>query len=462
MSALAVLPRDRLIVEMNQICPAGDRDLLIGHWFATAHGGQMPPGDDWRTWLILAGRGFGKTRAGAEWVQFHAMAAPRGTPCHIALVAANYDEARDVMVEGAAGILAVAHPRERPHWEPAKRRLLWPNGAVAKLYSGERPDGLRGGEHSFAWCDEIAKWSYPAAAWLNLQLALRQGPEPRVVVTTTPRHGPFLTGLRSAPGTIETRGATRDNKALPPGYIAAVDALYGGTRLGRQELDGEVLTDLEDALWTRETIEACRMPPPDGRHGGDPAYYCDWRRIVVAVDPPAGSTKKAGEKRTGDECGIIAAAIRPAGQIVILEDASVPGSAPHVWAAAVAACAAKWRADQVVAEANNGGQMVQSVLLAADANLPVKLVHASRGKTTRAEPVATFYRNGRVKHAGAFPELEDQLCGLTIHGYEGPGRSPDRADALVWAVTELAGKRKIAPRVRGFAPEAAVPGVRRD
>lgn len=437
-------PRDALMAKIRKLFRAEDRDLLIDHWFATAHDGQLPPGDDWRTWLILAGRGFGKTRAGAEWVQFHAMATPRGTPCHIALVGATHDEVRDVMVEGAAGILAVAHPLERPHWEPSKRRLRWSNGVEAKTYSGERPDGLRGGEHSFAWCDEIAKWAYPGATWSNLQLALRQGPAPRVVVTTTPRHGPFLTSLRDQRGTIETRGRTRDNRALPVSFVESMEDIYGGTRLGRQELDGEVLSDLADALWTRATIEACRTPPPDDHHANPPQY--EWRRIVVAVDPPAGSSKGAGESglsaMRGDECGIVAAAIRPAGQIVVLEDASVPGSAPHVWAAAVAACAGKWGADKVVAEANNGGQMVKSVLLAADSSLPVKLVHASRGKAARAEPVAYLYQQGRVKHAGAFLELEDQLCGLTIHGYEGPGRSPDRADALVWAVTELTGKRR--------------------
>lgn len=386
-------------------------------WSLWARGGQIAPQGPWTVWLMMAGRGFGKTRAGAEWVRDQARQGPRA---RIALVAATAGEARRVMIEGDSGLLAIAPADERPDWKPSIGQLHWPNGAQAFVYSAAEPDALRGPQHSAAWADEIAKWPHAIEAWDNLMLGLRSGRWPRAVATTTPRPVPIIRRLVAEPGVIMTGGRTRDNRAnLPPSFIDTMDGLYGGTRLGRQELDGELIEEAEGALWSRATIEARRVR----RMGAV-------RRVVVGVDPPAGTD--------GDACGIVAVALGDDGFAYVIEDASVEGQAPEGWARAVAACAARAGADRVIAEANNGGAMVESVLRAAAANLPVRLVHASRGKAARAEPVSALYDAGRAFHVGAFPELEDQLCGLIAGGgYAGPGRSPDRADALVWAMSEL-------------------------
>jgi len=392
---------------------------LMKRWPFWARAGQLAPEGDWRVWLLMAGRGFGKTRAGAEWVR--AIAEADGT-ARIALVGATLDEARRVMVEGESGLLAIAPAAERPRFEPSRRRLAWASGATATLYGASEPEALRGPQHSHAWCDEIAKWAYGQAAWDNLALGLRLGTKPRVVATTTPRPVPLVRALIARGDVAVTRGRTADNRAhLPGDFIAAVEAIYGGTRLGRQELDGELIEEAEGALWTRATIERCRA-----RAAPEPA------RVVVGVDPPAGAGVGS------DACGIVVAALGRDGQGYVIEDASVRGASPEGWARGVAEAAARHGADRVVAEANNGGAMVASVLAAADARLPVKLVHASRGKSARAEPVALLYERGRVRHVGAFPALEDEMAGLLANGeYVGPGRSPDRADALVWALTAL-------------------------
>ncbi|MBA14861.1 MAG: ATP-binding protein [Sphingomonas sp.] len=395
---------------------------LLYDWHFWADPRQLPPpGPDWRVWLMLAGRGFGKTRAGAEWVR--ALAQSDGS-MRIALVGATLGEVRAVMVEGASGILATSPDADRPSWEPTRGRLKWANGAQAFAYSGENPEGLRGPQFHYAWCDEIAKWAYPGAAWDNLMLGLRMGERPRVLVTTTPRPIPLLRALRDRADTAMVTGRTDENRMLPGSFVAGIRETYGGTRLGRQELDGELIEDVAGALWTREMLEACRV-----RAMGSV------RRVVVGVDPPAGSR--------GDACGIVAVALGRDGHGYVLEDASVAAASPEQWARAVAACAVRNGADRVVAEANQGGEMVRSVLTAADAVLPIRLVHASRGKSARAEPVAALYERGKVFHVGGFPALEDELCGLIAGGgYEGPGRSPDRADALVWAMSELLlGKR---------------------
>lgn len=405
-------------------------------WDWCARDGQRPPAGDWRVWLILAGRGFGKTRAGAEWVRATALANPGA---RIALIGATLDEARTVMVEGKSGLLAISAEEEELLWAPSLKRLSWGNGAQARLFSAAEPESLRGPEHHFAWADEIAKWPQGEAAWDNMMLGLRLGERARIVATTTPRPVPLLRRLLGEPGVVRSGGHTRENAAnLPDAFLASVEALYGGTRLGRQELDGELIEDVEGALWGRALIENCRVrAAPEAV------------RVVIGVDPPAGPV--AGSGRTGDACGIVAVALDGEGKGHVIEDASVEGAAPERWARAVAACAAHWQADRVVAEANNGGAMVMSVLRAADVNLPVKLVHASRGKSARAEPVAALYECGRVFHVGAFPELEDQMCGLVAGGgYEGPGRSPDRADALVWALSELMLERRPDVRVRGL------------
>lgn len=397
----------------------------VERWWQWAHCGQCEPPGDWRIWLIRAGRGFGKTRAGAEWVLARARAHPES---RIALVGANEADVQRVMVEGEGGLLASAREDEELVWHRTTGALRFPNGAQAQVYSAAAPDGLRGPEHHFAWCDELAKWGRGGqAAWDNLAMTLRRGEMPQTVVTTTPRPGKLMRMVMALPGVHETLGRTRDNPWLPASFVEAMTMQYAGSRLGRQELDGEMLDEVEGALWTRDLLDACRA-------GELPELV----RRIIGVDPPAGIG--------GDSCGIVAAALGRDGKAYVLEDASVHGVSPERWAHAVAACAARHDADRVVAEKNQGGAMVKSVLLGADNNLPVTLVHASQGKAARAEPVSLLYEAGKVRHAGAFPALEDELCGLVMGGgYEGPGRSPDRADALVWALHELMlGRRGIA------------------
>ncbi|WP_294288251.1 terminase family protein [uncultured Sphingomonas sp.] len=407
---------------------------LTERWWRHGHKGQVAPKGDWRIWLILAGRGFGKTRAGAEWLSQAARDMPDG---RFALIGHTADDVRRVMIEGAAGLLAVMRDDERIVWRRERGEIEFSSGARAFVYSAEAPESLRGPEHHLAWCDELAKWRAGRAkdVWDNLQMGLRLGEHPRVLVTTTPKPGTLLRAIeREAEGSGSVmRGKTRDNPHLPQSFVAAMLGEYGGTRLGRQELDGELIDDVEGALWSRGRLEACRVKRRRARVV----------RVVVGVDPPAGSE--------GDACGIVAVALGADDIGYVVEDASVSGASPEGWAAAVAGCVARHKADRVVAEKNQGGDMVKSVLLAADTRLPLKLVHASRGKVTRAEPVATLYERGRMRHVGAFPALEDELCGLLAGGaYEGPGRSPDRADALVWAATELMLGRRAIAGVRGL------------
>lgn len=410
-------------------------DELANRWQAQAHAGQLAPSrDEWRVWLIRAGRGFGKTRAGAEWVWQVARSMPEA---RIALVGATVEDVAKVMVSGPSGLLNVARPDEHAVFRAAAGLVeLGDHGAVAHVYSAAAPEKLRGPEHHAAWCDELAKWRYGDAAWDNLMLGLRLGERPRCLVTTTPRPNALMRRVMALRGLVETGGHSRDNPHLPPAWLAGMEELYGGTRLGRQELDGELVDDLEGALFLRIWFEAGRVA------AATPAEL-ELVRIVVGVDPPA----SAG----GDACGIVACGIDADGIGYVLEDASAGGLSPEDWARAVADCAGRWNADRVVAEKNNGGDMVRSVLSAADARLPVKLVHASRGKAARAEPVAAKYERGRVKHVGAFPALEDELAGLLVGGgYAGPGGSPDRADACVWALTELLLGRRAKARVRSL------------
>lgn len=392
------------------------RQDLYDSWSYWAHAGQIAPAGDWRVWLIRAGRGFGKTRAGAEWVCDIARTVK---DARIALVGATVQDVQRVMIEGEAGLLKVVGVDETIEYRRGAGEVHFGSGAIAAIFSAAAPEALRGPEHHAAWCDELAKWRYGDAAWDNLMLGLRLGDHPRALVTTTPKPIPLLRRIMAMRETVETRGRTHDNPHLPDGFVSSIDELYGGTRLGRQEIDGELIDDVEGGLWTRAMIEACRVHAmPDAA------------RIVVSVDPPA----SVG----GDACGIVAVALGRDGHGYLIEDASVSGLSPEGWAGAVAQCAARVGADRVVAEKNQGGDMVASVLRAADAGLPVKLVHASRGKIARAEPVAALYERGKVHHVGAFRALEDELCGLGVGGdYQGPGRSPDRADALVWGLSEL-------------------------
>lgn len=406
---------------------------LDAHFENWAHANQLPPnGEGWRTWLMMAGRGFGKTRAGAEWIHTLAVGRPG---VRIALVGATIADARSIMVEGVSGLLAVAKARrKRLVWEPSVGRLSWPNGSEARLFSGDNADGLRGPEHDFAWGDELAKWREAEEAWMNLEFGLRRGQRPRALITTTPRPMQLLKRIDEGPMTITTRGRTSDNINLDDKVVDVLTSTYGGTRIGRQELEGELLHDVEGVLWTHALIEAARCTPPAG--GFD--------RIVVGVDPPAG----AGEN--SDACEIVVAGSLD-GCLYVIEDATVRGLSPEGWASRVAAAAARWDASLVVAEANNGGAMVESVLKAADLGLRVRLVHASRGKCARAEPIAVKFETGKAFFAGDFPELEAELGGMIAGGgYDGPGRSPDRADAMVWAMTALSETRSGMPRVRSL------------
>ncbi|OYX63535.1 MAG: ATP-binding protein [Sphingomonadales bacterium 32-64-17] len=437
------------------------------HWEVWGRDEQLPPPGAWRIWLICAGRGFGKTRAGAEWVR---NVARHDGDARIALVGASLAEVRAVMVEGESGILAASPRALVPDFEPSLKRLTWPNGAQAFLYSAGEPESLRGPQHTHAWCDEIAKWDNAGGramdCWDNLQLGMRLGEHPRILATSTPRPVPLMQRLlaeaeRGDGSVALARGRTADNAGvLPTAYYEAMLSQFGGSSLGRQELDGEMLREVEGALWTRALLERCRQTPPPhegrGPGGGGSALGLGeaeaplpnpspmgegLSRIVVGVDPPASAR--------GDECGIIVCGVTPEGMGQVLADHSVGGATPERWASAVAEAVRIWRADRVIAEANQGGDMVQSVLRAADCAMPVKLVHASRGKAARAEPIAALYEAGRVQHIGQFAALEDQLCGLLAGGtYEGPGRSPDRADALVWALSELMLGLRSNPRVQ--------------
>lgn len=406
---------------------------LSGRWEHRARPAQLPPPGDWTVWLVMAGRGFGKTRLGAEWVR--GIAEADGT-ARIALIGASQAEARAVMVEGESGLLAIAPPWARPDWQPSRRVLCWPNGARATLYGAADADTLRGPQHSHVWADEIAKWPRGLDAWDNAMMGLRLGATPRALATTTPRPVALVRALVERSGTVVTRGRTQDNRAaLPPAFLDAMERDYGGTRLGRQELDGELLLDVDGALWTRALLERCRMSARPNTE--------TFRRLVVGVDPPASAR--------GDACGIVLAGLGIDDRAYVLDDASVEQPSPERWASAAVNLARSWNADRIVAEANMGGAMVESVLRAAEANVPVRLVHASRGKSARAEPVAALYEAGRVHHAGMFAALEDELCGLlTGGGYAGPGRSPDRADALVWALTELCLSSRAEPALRLF------------
>ncbi|MBH1942727.1 DNA-packaging protein [Erythrobacter sp. YJ-T3-07] len=425
-----------------------DADALGLYWRLWARPEQLPPPDDWDTWLICAGRGFGKTRAGAEWVR---MIACTDRHARIALVGASLSEVRSVMIEGESGILAVCAPNNAPQWEPSLRRLSWASGARGYCYSAAEPESLRGPQHSHAWCDEIAKWDNAGeratAAWDNLQMGLRLGEHPRVAATTTPRAVPLVRRLLDEAETGDvavTRGTTWDNEDnLPARFVDRMRRQFASTTLGRQELDGELLTDIEGALWTRALLEMCRQTPAPLQGSGSGGGVSHFTRIVIGADPPASAH--------GDACGIVVCGVDEEALATVLADESVEHASPEKWARAVARAADKWEADRVIAEANQGGAMVESVLRAADVGLPVKLVHASRGKVARAEPVAALYEAGRVRHAGLFAKLEDQLCGLIVGGgYEGPGRSPDRADALVWALAELMLGRGRRPGVRAL------------
>jgi phage terminase large subunit-like protein len=414
---LADLPKAEVDALIRAMAP-GEANAFEYDWRYRARPEQLPPAGSWRVWLLMAGRGFGKTRCGAEWVRAEVKAGRR----RIALVGPTAADARHVMVEGETGILAISPDSERPLYEPSKRRLTWPNGAVATTYSADEPERLRGPQHDAAWCDEIAAWRYPEA-WDMLMFGLRLGNDPRVVVTTTPKPVKIIRELLADPTVAITRGTTYENRAnLPAKFFEQIITKYEGTRLGRQELNAEVLDDVPGALWTRDRIERSRIPKDQ----------CpQLRRIVVAIDPAATSGEEA------DETGIIVAGKDDNGVGYVLADLS--GRYPPTdWARLAIKAYRDYRADRLVAETNNGGEMVEHTLRVVDDNIAFTAVHASRGKVVRAEPAAALYEQDRMRHVGAFPELEDQMCAFTTDfDRQAAEYSPDRVDALVWALSDL-------------------------
>jgi phage terminase large subunit-like protein len=416
--SISLLPPQTRTIVLQSL--KNDAGFLLKRWRFWARVAQKPPPGDWRIWLFLGGRGAGKTRAGAEWI---ADGICHGTMRRIGLVGATFADARSVMIEGESGLLGVSPSAA---FEPSNRRVLWPTGAVATVISAEEPDGVRGHQFDAVWADEFCKWAEPQAALDMVLMALRLGKDPRMAVTTTPRNIKPLRDLLAASDVATTRSNTRANAAnLAPTFLSGLELRFGGTRLGRQELEAELIEDNDAALWRRDWIERARVRQAP-----------QLTRVVVAVDPPASIA--------GDECGIVVAGLGEDGAAYVIADCSVGGVSPASWAARVADAYEQFEADKIVAEANQGGDMVKQVLLDALPNVAVKLVHATRDKRTRATPASALYEQGRVHHVGAFPELEDQMC-----SYDGEGKSPDRMDALVWALTDLFPRTRAAkPKVR--------------
>ena len=378
-------------------------------WQLNSRPEQRAPQDrNWRIWLFMGGRGAGKTRSGAEWI---AEGVANGTFQRIGLIGATYNDARAVMIEGVSGLKKLS---DGARFEPSNHRVLWPNGAVATVLSADEPDSIRGHQFDTIWADEFAKWPNPQEALDMALMALRIGDDPRMAITTTPRNIAALKNLLEAPDVAVTRGTTAANaENLAPGFLETMERRYAGSRLGRQELDAQIIEDNENALWQRAWIDATRVPAA-------PALA----RVIVAVDPPASAN--------GDACGIVVAGIDAAGDANVLADLTADSLTPGQWSSRVATAYDAYGADGIVAEANQGGEMVKAVLTNARANLPVRLVHATRDKRTRAMPYAARYESGQVHHVGPLPELEDELC-----TYDGTGPSPDRMDALVWALAHL-------------------------
>jgi phage terminase large subunit-like protein len=409
---------------------------------AWAHAHQLPPDGCWRTWVILGGRGAGKTRAGAEWIRTGVEGAKpltAGRARRLALIGETYDQVRDVMIEGDSGILACSPPDRRPQWKAGERKLIWANGAMAQAFSAHDPEALRGPQFDTAWVDELAKWRRAREAWDMLQFSLRLGQDPRVCVTSTPRNVAVLRDLLASPSTVQSHAPTEANRAnLAPSFLTEVRARYAGSRLGRQELDGVLLSEVEGALWQEAQLAERQVAAPP---------VLD--RIVVAVDPAVSAGKAS------DACGIIVAGAVLEGppqkwQTYVLADRTVQGLGPLAWARAVLAATDEFSADRVVAEVNQGGALVENLLRQVDPLVPFRAVHASRGKAARAEPVAALYEQHRVHHLPGLAELEEQMCQMTPQGFQGQG-SPDRLDALVWAIYELilgpAGRMRL-PRAR--------------
>jgi phage terminase large subunit-like protein len=412
---------------------------MIRNWAIGARDDQLAPvfakgGGRWHTWLMLGGRGSGKTRAGAEWIR----AQVKGEPLladrrsrRIALVGDTIGQVRSVMIEGISGLMAIYPPHERPRLEVSRNQLVWNNGAIAQMFAADDPDSLRGPQFDAAWCDELCKWRDPELTWDTLQFALRLGRWPQCVVTTTPRPLPILKKILDDAATATTRSRTSDNaNFLAPSFLAEMARRYGDSPIGLQELLGEIVEERMNGLWRRSFIESTRL-----------AARPELTRIVVAVDPPVTST--AGS----DSCGIIVAGLGVDKRAYVLADRTVQGREPTTWARAAVAAFHDHEASTIVVETNQGGDLLVNMFKSIDTFVPVKKVYASRGKFMRAEPVASLYAEGRVCHVGTFAELERQMCDFAADGLS-HGKSPDRLDALVWAITELMLAERRDPRMR--------------
>jgi len=415
---LAALPPHARELALEQL---SDEALKALHysWDFLARPHQREPDGNWRIWLVMAGRGWGKTRTGAEWIRDKVES---GTYRRIALVGRTSADVRDVMVEGPSGLVAVSSPEMKPVYEPSKRRVIWPNGATAIMFSAEEPDLLRGPQVEGAWCDELAAWKY-TESFDQLMFGLRLGSDPRCVVTTTPRPVPVIRSLMASESTYLTTGSTYENRSnLAPQFFEEMIKRYEGTALGRQELYAEVIDEMPGALWNRELLEGCRISRKDL-----PALA----RVVVAIDPSIEGTR--------NETGIVVCGLGVDGHGYVLADKSMMGT-PDQWARRAVAAYHEFQADRIVAEVNQGGEMVERVLRTVDEDIPYKKVRASKGKLARAEPIAAFYEQGRVFHMEHFGKMEDQMCSYV----PGERKSPDRLDAMVWGLSEIMLNRKVA------------------
>lgn len=414
---LALLSDQKRAKVLAEIAPSAEAmERLLHTWEFWARPNQLEPPMPWNTWAVFSGRGFGKTRVGAEAVIKRARYGPFFP---IALVGQTKADVRDTMVElFESSIMKVSPPYFMPKLESSKRRVTWPNGMRAIMYSGDEPDQLRGPQHGFGWLDELSKFQWPLSTWQNFSLGLRLGPTPQAIITTTPRPIPVIKHLVDDPGVVKTYGSTYENASnLPQTFLDTILKRYEGTRLGAQELHGKLLGDVEGALWSREGLEKCRV-----------FKLPDITRVVVSIDPSVGGAMEGGTAETG----IVAAGLGSDNHAYVLQDATVPTNKPEAWAQQAVATYHRYGADALVAEVNQGGEMVRYTIHTVDPTIPVTMVHASRNKQTRAEPVSSLYSQVRVHHLGMFPDLEDELCSWV------PGEtSPDRLDALVWAITEL-------------------------
>jgi phage terminase large subunit-like protein len=423
--SLAELPEAERVEILASLTEA-QAEQLLWDWRAWARPNQLAPlkthdGHDWLTWLVLAGRGFGKTRCGAEFVREEVTSKRSG---RIALIAETQKDLEEVMVFGESGINSVFPPHQRPRITKKPVRIEFHTGAVAFGYNATEPDQLRGPQFDLAWGDELAKWRYAKETWDQLQFGLRLGDRPRTIITTTPRPIPILKEILAAATTVVTRGITTDNRAnLAPSFIKTITDKYAGTRLGRQELSAEILDDVPDALWTRAALDRDRRKPDK---------VPPLKRVVIAIDPAA---KKNDAPDDGAATGIIAAGVGEDNRGYVLDDGTCRET-PNGWARQAMALYDRYEGDCIVGEVNNGGDMVESTVRVVRNTVPFKAVHASRGKWTRAEPIAALYEQGRISHVGTFAALEDEMVNFGPNGMVGDA-SPDRVDALVWALTEL-------------------------